>query len=272
VSALLEFQHPGALSGCAGLAPALAAGRQYGPLRELLRGATDLPAADLAAALRALLAPPDAAARAALREHRGAARAAAEAAVAAAERAAAAGAPDAPDALAAARAAAAALDGFSAAELPLHALLAARHDPAVLLRALRPLPPRAAVALLRYLAAWLRALRRAGGGGGGAAGAAAVAARLPAPLAAPPLEAVVAWLAAAVDAGMAKLALRPDAAAALAAARAEAAPAAAAAVALALAKGALEHVACGAPLPAAAPPAGAGARYALEWLDLEVRS
>jgi hypothetical protein len=258
VDAVLSAQHPGSLAGCGGVAGALAAAHQYALLRRLLTWSLDLPADDVAAVLRSLLSPPAAhAARAAQRDYAAGVAAEAEAAVAAAE--AAAGGADAPALLAAAAAAAAASDGFSPAQCCLHPLLAARHDAAALLGALRQLAPPHAVALLRYLARWARNHRRVAGDA-----AAAAAAALPSP------SAVLEWAGLAVDANLSRLMLRPGAAAALRALRQEVAPQLAALRQLSRVRGAVEHIQCGAPLPA--PAAGGGARYSLEWLDLKIEA
>ena len=85
----------------------------------------------------------------------------------------------------------------------------------------------------------------------------------------PSPESVLQWLAAALDAGMSRLMLRKDAAGVISALRAEVMPQIDALRRLAKVKGAVEHLQCGAPLPA--PPTGAAAgRYTLEWLSLNV--
>eukprot|EP00887_Chlorella_sp_A99_P000200 scaffold13.g200.t1 len=86
VRALLAAQHPGSLGACPGLAAALAAAHQYALLQQLLVGATDLGADELAEVLRGLLSPAASeAARQAQREYRAAAWHAAENLVQAAE-------------------------------------------------------------------------------------------------------------------------------------------------------------------------------------------
>lgn len=261
---MLAGQHPNSLAGCPGLAAAMAGAHRYDLLHTLLQGATDVAAPDILAVLKNLLGPPpkEVMAVTARQHYANKIRQEAETAVGAAESAAAGSASNADSLIATAACAAGTVEGFSAAQLCLHPLIAARHDGAVLINALRGLPALHAVRLLKYLLSWLRNYRRV------INDYYVMAPDLPELAVAPP-EAILQWTSAAIDASMSSLMLRKDAAAVIAALQAEVGPQISGLRRLAQVKGAVEHLQCGAPLPA--PPSGSAAgRYTLEWLSLKV--
>jgi hypothetical protein len=282
VDKLLSAQHPGSLAGCPGLAAAIAEAHQYPLLHALLQNATDVASADILAVLKTILASPSskntngkkgsakgkAAAAAASPEMKAreayakSIRKIAETTVAAAEKAVSTNASHAGTLIATAACAAGTVESFSSSQLCLHPLVSVRHDGAVLLAALRDLPSPCAVALLKYLLKWVKNYRTI------INDYHVMAPDLP-ELAVPEPEAVLQWTAAALDGGMSRFMLRKDAAGVVSDLRREVVPQVEALRRLAQVKGAVEHVQCGAPLPA--PPTGAAAgRYTMEWLSLKV--
>ena len=273
---MLQAQHPISLAGCPGLVTAVVNAHRYDLLHTLLHNTTDVAASDIAAVVCTLLSPQQhadtssknnssknsKACKAAQEQYANRLRSSAERAVAAAEVGTAKGAANAGTLIATAACAAGAVERFSAVQLCLHPLVAAHHDGALLVTALREVPAPHAVALLKYLLKWLRNYRRV------IHECHVMAPDLP-DFAVPSPESVLQWLAAALDAGMSRLMLRKDAAGVISALRAEVMPQIDALRRLAKVKGAVEHLQCGAPLPA--PPTGAAAgRYTLEWLSLNV--
>jgi hypothetical protein len=281
VDKVLSAQHPGSLAGCPGLAASLAEAHQYPLLHVLLHNATDVAATDILAVLKAILtktttttssakgpAKGKAAAAAAMAESKAKERYAssirkiAETTVAAAEKAVSSNASHAGTLIATAACAAGTVESFSSSQLCLHPLLSVRHDGAVLLTALRDLPSPCAVSLLKYLLKWVRNYRTV------INDYHVMAPDLP-DLAIPEPDAVLQWTAAALDGGMSRFMLRKDASTVVFELRKEVAPQVEALSWLAQVKGAVEHLQCGAPLPA--PPSGAAAgRYTMEWLSLKV--
>ncbi len=186
----------------------------------------------------------------------------AETTITAAEKAVSSNASHAGTLIATASCAAGTVEGFSSTQLCLHPLLSVRHDGAVLLTALRDLPAPCAVALLKYLLKWVKNYRTI------INDYHVMAPDVP-ELAVPEPEAVLQWTAAALDGGMSRFMLRKDAAGVVFELRKQVVPQVEALKRLAQVKGAVEHLQCGAPLPA--PPSGAAAgRYTLEWLSLKV--
>jgi hypothetical protein len=293
---LLAAQPLRSLGHAPRLLPLAAAAGQLELMSAVCRAAEDVPAEALAGALRALLgnsasarAAGGAAAAAARDAHRARLRASAAAVVEAAEAAAAAGAPDAGPWLACARAAAAAVDGFSAREAALHALVALDTDAAEVQAAAAQLPPHHTLRLLRYLAKWVAkhgespleaaaaaaaaATAAAAAGGSGPGPATRHQRRAPAvppELRAPAWGQVLDWLRALLDAHLAALAMMPAAAATLQELSDAVGGHAAAAARLVPLRGAAEHLIAGSALPAAA--TAAASSYTVELLDLRVRS
>ncbi|GAB4820197.1 hypothetical protein N2152v2_007243 [Parachlorella kessleri] len=264
---LVAAQHPGSLAACPGLVPALASAHQYPLLQLLLSQASDVSAADVAGTLRGLLGRAHSDdAKQAQRAYLAGARAAAEAAVVAVERAAAAEGGRVPDQLlAVAACCAAAVEGFSAAQVCLHPLVAIKHDASALLGALRQLSTAEALALLRYLRTLLtnfaqlvgdRYLVAAGAG-------------LPATVVLPHPAAVLEWAGAAMDANMARLVLHREAGQVLSEMRGLVEGQLRSLRRLSQVHGVLQQAQRGAgALPAVR--ATAAAKYTLEWLDLRV--
>jgi len=263
VKLVLDKQHPHSLAGCPGLASSLAAAHHFDTLHAVLHGATDLTSGEIASVVRAIVTAPGPEAAAARRKYAARIRSTAAAAVEAAEKAADAGASNAGSLVAVAACAAGTVEGFSSWQLCLHPLVAMRHDPSVLLAALRELSAAHALALLRYMLQWLRNFRTI------IADCHVVAADVSA-LEIPGPTTVIEWFSLILDASMARLALREESAAVLAEVQKEVAPQVAALRQLARVKGAVEHLQCGAPLPL--PSQGAVGRYTMEWLSLRVAS
>ena len=230
----------------------------------LLHGATDVAAPDVLAVLKTILGAPskEMMAVTARQQYVNNIRQEVESAVTDAETASANGASNVETMVATAACAAGTVDGFSSAQLCVHPLLTARHDGAVLITALRGLPAAHAVRLLKYLQTWLKNYRTV------INDYYVMAPDLPNLAIASP-EAILQWTSAALDASMSSLMLRKDAAGVITALQAEVGPQIKALRRLALVKGAVEHLQCGAPLPT--PPSGSAAgRYTLEWLSLKV--
>lgn len=276
VENVLSAQHPGSLAGCPGLAAAMAEAHQYPLLHLLLHNATDVAASDIMAVLSSVLTSgfkttakgTTAKGKAATAEKKAresyadSIRKIVEGSVAAAEKAVSSNASHAGTLIATAACAAGTVESFSSSQLCLHPLLSVCHDGAVLLTALRDLPSPCAVALLKYLLKWVKNYRAI------INDYHVMAPDLP-ELAVPEPEAVLQWTAAALDGGMSRFMLRKDAAGVVSELRREVAPQVDALRRLAQVKGAVEHLQCGAPLPA--PPSGAAAgRYSMEWLSLKV--
>lgn len=280
------------LAACPALLPALAARAQYGTMALACLKCRDIPASSVVAALTSVLdasacgggadaaaaagpssskaaaaaaggggaaaaAATPAAQAAALASYRARLMSAAEATVARAE--ASGGAEE--GALALAKCAAAAVDGFGARELPLHALLFVAVDGSEAQAALRRLPPPHVRRLLRYLGKWVDAYT--GRLGDGAAGVA-----LPDELAFPTLGQVLEWARALLDAQLARLAMQGDCTELLARMRGALRGYAEASAPLLSLRGAAEHLQRGAALPAAH--VAAASAYTVELLDLRV--
>jgi len=281
VEKFLSAQHPGSLAGCRGLATSIVEAHQYPLLHLLLHNATDVAASDILAVLKSVLARGTTAnktiakggiatpegkvatsAKKARESYANSIRKIAETTVVAAEKAVSSNGSHAGTLIATAACAAGTVESFSSSELCLHPLLSISHDGAVLVTALRDVPSPCAVALLKYLLKWVKNYRTI------INDYHVMAPDLP-ELAVPEPEAVLQWTAAALDGGMSRLMLRKDAAGVVSDLRREVAPQVEALRRLAQVKGAVEHLQCGAPLPA--PPSGAAAgRYTMEWLSLKV--
>lgn len=274
MDSVLSAQHPGSLAGCPGLAASIAEAHQYPLLHLLLHNATDAAASDILAVLKSVLTrgnnklsakgkPTTRSAEKAAREsYANSIRKVAETTVAAAEKAVSSNASHAGTLIATAACAAGTVESFSSSQLCLHPLLSMCHDGAVLVAALRDLPSPCAIALLKYLLKWVKNYRTI------INDYHVMAPDVP-QLAVPEPDAVLQWTAAALDGGMSRFMLRKDAAGVVSELRREVVPQVKALRRLAQVKGAVEHLQCGAPLPA--PPSGAAAgRYTMEWLSLKV--
>lgn len=267
------------LASCADVLPALAAAEQYSAMRSVLTAAQEVPAEAVVRALQHVLQPrqqqqqqdeeegagssssgPSAAQTAAAQQI----RTAAEAVVQQAEANAAAAAqgqadPDAAQKLtAAARHAAAAVDGFTSRELLLHVLLWVQVDVVEAQAALKALPASVVLRLLRYMIKWLHKFSRN-----------SLSARsADALLLTPSAGQVVEWCKLLLDAQLTKLMLMPAAGPLLQQLQRLLRSEVSTTNKLVALKGAADHWAAGAPLPAAA--VAANSQYVLELLDLRV--
>jgi hypothetical protein len=260
-----ELQPLQSLLGCPALVPALAAAEQYQLMRQVLLAAQEIPAEALVGAVAHLLQPQQDGPSAPQQAEAGRVRAAAEAMVAAAEAAAASGGPPAAaELLPAVRRAAASVDGFTSREVLLHLLLAAPVDAVEAQAALSALPAPAVLRLLRYLIKWLSKYSNQALAAPGTATLLQQEPLLVSPAAGQVLE----WAKLLLDAHLTRLLMMPAAAPLLQQLQRLLRAEVGATSKLVALKGMAEHLAAGAPLPAAAE--AANSEYTLELLDLRV--
>ena len=257
VRKVLKAQQPSSLMHCTGMTSILVEEQEFDILECVLSHVTDTTSEDISALIKILLSrPTDATSKrfsAAVKD--------AEMALRAAEKKG--GKVAALNAIAALKASR--VSGFTSSQFCLHPLLLIPQDEGVLLRGLQQVNGSHAVALLKYLKQWLLnhvhilqpfAQGDDQGGGKGEVDT-------------PSMETILLWLSVVMDACMTQMIFKEDAALLFSDIRSLIHPQIKNMQALTRLKGAIEHMQCGAPLPAPLTRAG-GDKYSIEVLDLRV--
>ena len=198
VGSLLYYSHPRSLAHCPGVALELAEKHRYGDLFMLLKHGSDISAHELASVLRTLIICSGPGADIELERYHSQLSTYADQAIANLEKLTKKDNSDTDSAMQNASLAAATINGFSRNQVACHALMGLYPNPILLCTAMRSLHSHYLIYLIRYLLQWFKNLNELDVARGGTLSDVGINV--------PPLNCVLAWLTAAVDAGNLRLA------------------------------------------------------------------